>query len=415
MAAVESAATVGSFVQRRWRCWLLGAAVCLAALPLAGCPAYDVGWLSSDSLQGRDNGTPGSASARGYLISQLKPIASGLNSAQTGDAAYTQAFAGGTNVLGVIPGTDLSNQYVVVGAHYDGQGSFSCPTCPGDTVYNSATDNAAGVAAVLAIGRSIAAQSVKPRRSVVLAFWDSEEDGLVGSGFYVSNPLVPLAATVGYVNFDIQGANLLPGLRNTSFAVGSETGGARFADIVRAAIGDQPLDTEMLSAPFGQGRSDHANFISARVPSVFFTDATGPCYHTVDDEPRVVDFDKLDSEIATALGATRALASTATPPAFAPGTLRASFDDAVAVSRVLNRAYPDRERFSTTDQDLLTALRAEVRRIVSEGRAAFGDDDAGLVLRDAADFVQLTTRSPCTGFLSAAARARASAFTSAVR
>ncbi len=381
------------------------------ALPLSGCPAYDVGRLASDSLQGRENGTPGSAEAREYLISQLKPIASGLNDAEAGDAAYTQAFDGGTNVLGVIPGTDLRDEYVIVGAHYDGQGSFSCPTCPGDTVYNSATDNAAGVAAVLAIGRSIAAQQVEPRRSVVLAFWDSEEDGLVGSSFYLSNPLVPFPATVAYVNFDIQGSNLLPGLRNTSFAVGSESGGSRFEDIVRSAIGDQALDTAMLSAPFGQGRSDHANFLLAHVPSVFFTDATGPCYHTVDDEFGVVDFDKLDSEIATALGATRALASTGTPPAFVSDTSRATFDDAVAVSRVLNRAYPDRERFSTTDQELLTALRAEVRRIVSEGRAAFGDDDAGLVLRDAGNFVQLTTRTPCTGFLSASARARTAAYT----
>ena len=81
-----------------------------------------------------------------------------------------------------------------------------------------------------------------------------------------------------------------------------------------------------------------------------------------------------------------------------------------AVAYALNRAYADRERFSTTDQELLTALRAEVGRIVSEGRAAFGDDDAGLVLRDAGNFVQLTTRTPCTGFLSASARARTAAY-----
>ena len=100
----------------------------------------------------------------------------------------------------------------------------------GDTICNGATDNAAGVAATLAIGRAIATQSTPPRRSVILAFWDREEDGLLGSQFYTQNPLVPLAATVGYVNFDIQGANLLPSLRNTTFAVAAETGGARLKE-----------------------------------------------------------------------------------------------------------------------------------------------------------------------------------------
>ena len=81
-------------------------------------------------------------------------------------------------MVAVIPGTDLADQYVVVGAHYDHLGSSCQYKSSGDTICNGATDNAAGVAAVLAIARSIAGQAVKPRRSVVLALWDSEEDGL---------------------------------------------------------------------------------------------------------------------------------------------------------------------------------------------------------------------------------------------
>ena len=79
-----------------------------------------------------------------------------------------------------------------------------------DMICNGATDNAAGVAAVLGVGRALAHRHSRPRRSVVLALWDSEEDGLLGSSYYTQHPLVPLARTVGYVNFDIQGANLLP-------------------------------------------------------------------------------------------------------------------------------------------------------------------------------------------------------------
>ena len=65
------------------------------------------------------------------------------------------------------------------------------------------------------------------------------------------------------------------------------------------------------------------------MPTVFFTDANGPCYHTVDDEIGVVDFDKLDEQIAISLAVTRELASTSNPPAFVPGTPLATFDDAV--------------------------------------------------------------------------------------
>ena len=59
-------------------------------------------------------------------------------------------------MLGVIPGTDLPEEYVIVGAHYDHVGSSCTSKQAGDTICNGATDNAAGVAAALAIARDIA-------------------------------------------------------------------------------------------------------------------------------------------------------------------------------------------------------------------------------------------------------------------
>jgi hypothetical protein len=198
----------------------------------------------------------------------------------------------------------------------------SCRTAdPADRICNGATDDAAGVAAVLSIAQAIADQPTRPRRSVIFALWDEEEDGLLGSQYFVfSHPLVPLDKITAYVNFDIQGANLLPSLRTTTFAVGAESGGSPLQNIVRAAAGRGALDTAILSTIFGQGRSDHATFQGAGVPSVFFTDATGPCYHTAQDEIGVVDFGKLDQQISTALDVTRQLAQTSTPPVYAFGT-----------------------------------------------------------------------------------------------
>ncbi len=381
----------------RTRLFLCAGLVAIAVL--TGCAQYDIARIAGDATEGRNNDTPGSALARSYILGELKGIGNGLDSSKTGDDAYLQTFTAGTNLLAVIPGTDLADQYVMVGAHYDHLGRSCRTSDPADTICNGATDNAAGVAALLGIARAIKAQPTPPRRSVILAVWDREEDGLLGSQYYTQHPVVPLAKTVGYVNFDIQGSNLLPSLRNTSFAVASETGGTRLQDIVRSAIGEQSLDTSLFSSIFGQFRSDYAMLINAGVPSVFFTDSTGPCYHTAQDDPKIVDFYKLEQQTATALSVTRELAGTSTPPIFAANAATATFDDAVVFSRVVNRAYSDRGRFSQADQDTFTRIRNAAQKRVDEGRAQFGSDDVAPLLGDAVTAVNLLTRGTCDGFL----------------
>ena len=371
----------------------------LAIVALTGCSQYDIARIAGDATEGRDNNTPGSALARSYILGELKANANGLDSSQTGDAAYLQTFPSGTNLLAVIPGTDLADQYVMVGAHYDHLGHNCRTSDPADTICNGATDNTAGVAALLAVARAIKGQANPPRRSIILAVWDREEDGLLGSKYYTEHPVVPLAKTIGYVNFDIQGANLLPSLRNTTIAVAAETGGARFQEIVRAAANDQTLDTSMFSSVFGQFRSDYASLINVGVPSVFFTDANGPCYHTAQDEYGVVDFFKLEQQIATSLAVTRELANTSNPPAFVGNAPLANFDDAVVFARVVNRAYVDRSRFSAEDQATIVRVRDAAQKRVSEGRAAFTADDIGPLLGDAATMVSLLTHGSCDGFL----------------
>jgi hypothetical protein len=257
--------------------------------------------------------------------------------------------------------------------------------------------------ALLGVARAIAGQSVKPRRSVVLALWDREEDGLLGSFHYADNPLVPLAQTVAYVNFDIQGANLLPSLRNTSFAIASESGGSRFKEIVQAGIDGGTLGTEQLSSIFGQNRSDYVAFLAKQVPSVFFSDATGPCYHTSDDEMAIVDFDKLHQQTLTALRVTRQLANTSTPPTFVPNTPLATYDDALVLFRAIEKAWEDRGRFSAQDQQTLTTIRADFTRIAQEGRDAFDSNDVGTLLGHASTLVNsLLIKGPCDGFLTPA-------------
>ena len=318
------------------RATLIGA-LAAATLLLVSCVKIDVDVLAGDGTTGRANGTPGSSAAQDYLVGYLSQWGVGANGGGTAPASFRQSFAGGTNIIGVIPGSDLADEYVIVGAHYDGLGSSCRDLDPADSTCNGATDNATGVAAALAVARMFAYAPSPPRRSLVFAFWDREEDGLLGSHHFLANPLVPLEDVVGYVNFDIQGANLRASLRDFTFAIGAETGGARLQEMVAAASARSALDTRAFSQIFGQGRSDHAPFIAAGIPTVFFSDSTGPCYHTDMDDPEIVDHAKLAHQIGTAQRLVRDLANTPTPPSFQTGQPLATFDDAATLAEVANR------------------------------------------------------------------------------
>ncbi len=360
----------------------------------------DVKTLASDAFQGRDNDTPGSLLAQNYLITQLKTFSVGLDASRSGDDAFKQPFPGGVNIVGLIRGKRLPNEYVVVGAHYDHFAPGKCRAkVPGDDICNGATDNATGVAAVLSIGRRIRREGGALRRSVVLALWDREEDGLLGSAYYVNHPIVPLDQTVGYVNFDIQGANLLPSLRKISFALGAETGGTKFQSIVKHAIGRGPLHTQRLSSVFGQGRSDYVNFIGKQIPTVFFSDSTGPCYHTTQDEADIVDFGKLRQQATIAFDVTRRLAQTRHVPTFVPGTPAATFDDAVALAKVTNTGLPDLDRFPEPQRSQLLKWRDDLNAIVAAGPAQFDAADIGTILTGAVSAVSSLTLGDCDGFL----------------
>ena len=199
---------------------------------------------------------------------------------------------------------------------------------PDDAVCDGAGDNASGVAAVLEIGRRLADDP--PSRSVVLALWDAEEDGRLGSIAAVESGVLDLDAVVAYLNWDMQGINLLPSLADTTFVIGAETGGPALEDAVATGVGSTDLLPVDLSLLFGQGRSDHAASSTAGVPSVFFTDATSACYHTAQDDLEHLDLDKLARQIDLGETVTRAVAGPGARPTFTADAPAASFADAEA-------------------------------------------------------------------------------------
>jgi hypothetical protein len=363
--------------------------------------------LASNGLRGRDNDTADSQLARRFLVNLLRRFGDGVVANATGDAAYQQPFVlsgqTGTNLLAVIRGRELPQEYVVVGAHYDhlgtrsrADGGCSARGVVGGKPCNGATDNATGVAAVLGIAQAVRALPEPPRRSVILALWDSEEDGLVGSRYYTSHPLVPLADTVAYVNFDILGQDLLPSLSQTTFAVGSETGGSELQSLVDQAAAPESLLAHKVSYLLGQERSDYKNFVDRRVPTVFFSDSTGPCYHTTGDDLSIVNFAKLRAQARIAFRVAMTIAEASTPPAFAgKGVLPAVYADAVALDEVFRTARSNLGMFSAEDRTLFDKLGADMAQWVADGPQSFDANDVIPFLGDTGQAIDVLTRLEC--------------------
>jgi hypothetical protein len=155
-----------------------------------------------------------------------------------------------------------------------------------------------------------------------------------------------------------------------------------------------------VSSIFGQGRSDYVNFTRVGVPNVFFSDSTGPCYHTAQDAFGVVDFWKLDQQVKIAYKVVMGLAKAGPHPTFSPNNPVATFDDARSLQSVVNAAQPDQPRFTPTQQQQLVKFRDDLNAIVAAGPAAFGADDVNSIVGGAATAVGILTSGPCDGFIS---------------
>ncbi len=104
------------------------------------------------------------------------------------------------NVVGRLPGIRHPDETVLFGAHWDHLG-VGPPDATGDRIYNGAVDNASGVAALIEIAHNIAALP-RADRSLVFTAWTNEERGILGSEYYATHPLYPLATTVADITID---------------------------------------------------------------------------------------------------------------------------------------------------------------------------------------------------------------------
>lgn len=234
------------------------------------------------------------------------------------------------NVIGILEGSDplLKNETIVIGAHYDhlGRGGDGSLAPRAGEIHHGADDNASGVAGVLELARLLSSQRPKPRRTVLFIAFSGEEEGLLGSGYYVNHPIKPLANTVAMINMDMIGRmkdqKLIIGgvgtakewrelLNNSSIAQAATLGSSASLGTPSSGNGDSikgSLKTNLnaatngsttaaeMSTKFdltlqedGYGPSDHSSFYAKQIPVLFFWTGTHNDYHKPSDT-----FDKIN-------------------------------------------------------------------------------------------------------------------------
>jgi len=273
-----------------------------AAPPASVVPAFqaqlleDVRILASDEMAGRDTGSAGGEMARNYIVGRLEalgvaPPAMGRLQpwSATGRTRAGPRTFDGINIIGVIPGTRVTDKYIVVTAHYDHVGAND------GQIFNGADDNASGVATMLALAAELKRQA--PEHSVIIVALDGEERGLLGAKHFVEAPPVPLESIAMNLNFDMTARAETDGklwvtgtYQNPQFRPILE--GIPADGAVALAFGkDTPQDT-------GEDNwveaSDHGAFYRAQVPFLYLGVNYHPDYHRPSD-----DFERITPAVFT--------------------------------------------------------------------------------------------------------------------
>ena len=339
-----------------------------AALLLCGCmpmprPALSpqisaaeleshIRFLAQPALRGRKPRTAGSRFARQYIAAHF----AALNLKPWGEAeTFHQPFIIGTNVVGLLPGSDqgLADEFVIVSAHYDHLGEHE------GQMHLGATDNASGVAAMLEIATELSHAERRPRRSVVFAAFDAEEVGLLGAyAFTCRDDFVP-ARLAGVINLDGLGRHSFEVLDDVLIVFGSERyPSARNAAIAAgraASIRVLPLGRDLVGP-----RSDHVPFEAYGPPVLFFTSGLYRDYHKPTDTVDRIDYPKLNRESQAIAATVEALANAAEVE---PITVPTSGDDQeLEALRVILEAMVTRPQLAGKDEATLAKLKPLLER-----------------------------------------------------
>ena len=270
-----------------------------------------VEYLAADAMEGRESGTRGGRAAGDYLagrMAQYRLAGAGV------DGGFFQPFAPRyRNVLALLEGSDpaLRHEIVILCAHYDhvGFGKKGNSRGPVGPVHNGADDNASGTAGLLELAEALTQLPEPPKRSILFAFWDAEEKGMLGSKYWVAHPTVPGKRVAAVINMDMIGR-----LRDERLHVyGSRTGCGLRRLISRHNDGpDLTLDF-CRKLP---NNADHYCFFERGIPVLFLHTGMHDDYHAPGDDAHLINNPGMRRVIRLVFGITHDLATRPDLPAF---------------------------------------------------------------------------------------------------
>ncbi|MGB5929339.1 MAG: M28 family metallopeptidase, partial [Cyclobacteriaceae bacterium] len=221
------------------------------------------GWISLESakklfeLAGMDEKLMEEASKPGF---KAQPM--GLTTSLTLDNELKQSTS--NNVLALQPGTDRKDEYIIYTAHWDHLGVGE--PVDGDSIYNGAVDNATGTAALIELAEAFTKMEDPQGRSILFLAVTAEEQGLLGSEYYATNPVYPLDKTVAIVNMDALG-----NIGSTEDLIVVGYGQSELDELAEAAAAKMDMKVTPDQNP-GAGyfyRSDHFSFAKMGVPALY--------------------------------------------------------------------------------------------------------------------------------------------------
>jgi len=241
------------------------------------------------------------------------------------------------NVVAALDGTDpgLRSSYVVVSAHYDHLGRG--PAEDGDEIYNGVVDNALGVAGALELARVLSGMERRPRRSLIFLFSTAEEEGNLGTTYFLEHASVTPPEMVANINID--GLAFLDGFASV-VGIGGELSG--LGGLLKRAVRPLGLEVtatdEVLWSHEAFVRSDQVAFAEAGVPSVIVAEGLSwkhasreealrqlaiwfeTRYHRpTDDLDQPLDLEAARQHCQAVLALVWAVADTARAPEWRPG------------------------------------------------------------------------------------------------
>lgn len=240
----------------------------------------DIETLSSDEYQGRKTGTAGAEITRTYLKARLNEIGLKPYPGQTG---FEQEFdinlkngtelIKGKNLIAYLPGK--SDSVMVISAHYDHLGIIN------NVIYNGADDNASGVAGLLKFAEYFTKN--KPNHSLIFAFFDAEEMGLLGAKAFVANSPVNLDRIKININMDMISHND----KGELYAAGTY----KYPKFKRFLVTTNPNikilfghDDPKLGNDDWTNQSDQGAFNSKNIPFIYFGVEDHKDYHKASDK-----------------------------------------------------------------------------------------------------------------------------------